>query len=230
MMRLAHPEMKMVLPLMENQATLLAVEHPALFRRLIEDLLRQTQGLKGGFVLTKDWSTLPLEKNLALVTDPFTLNINERRQLTALHKQTAFLANSERLYLKTAQLQSSIDDWLALIEEESPYAVQYETQAQPEALLKQMNFRFLDEDDDFPLRLERFLKVQAEFANVRVDVFLNLRSFLNLEELSLLYRSAFYLKVRLLLLESVKPENLLDCESWFLIDKDLCELYAQTEP
>lgn len=227
-MRLAHPEMKMVLPLREDRATLLAVEHPPLFRRFVEGLRAQSQGQAGDFVLSEDWTPLPIDKRLVLVTDPFSLSFNERRQLTSLYKQTGQLAYSERVYLKTAQLQSSIEEWLALLETESPYAVEYEAQLQPEALLKQADFRFLEEGD-LPLRLERFLKTQAAFCGADVFAFVNLRGLLSGEELALFYRAAEYLKLRLLMLETKLPDHLLDSEAWHLIDKDLCELYPEDD-
>lgn len=229
MMHLAHPEMQMVLPLRENRVSLLAVEQPALFRRFVETLRLQAQGQPGDFVLSKNWTPLPLDKHLVLVTDPFSFTANERRQLTALHKQTAQLAFSERLYLKTSQLQAEVAEWLTLLEVESPYAVVYDAQLQPEALLKQADFRFLEEGD-LPLRLERYLKTQATFTSTRVFAFVNLRSLLSPEELTLFYQAARYLDVSVLLLETTKPENLLDCEAWYLIDKDLCELYDDSTP
>ena len=80
-----------------------------------------------------------------------------------------------------------------------------------------------------PLRLERYVKAQAAFTGIGVFAFVNLRGLLSGEELALFYRAAEYLKVRLLMLETRKPDHLLKCEAWHLIDKDLCELYSEDE-
>lgn len=229
MMRLAHPEMKHVLALEENRALLLAVERPELFRRFVQTLRQQTDGQAGDFVLSRDWTPLPMEKNLVLVSDAFTLNLNERRQLTALHKQTGQLAYSEHMYESTAQVLSNLENWLELLAVESPYTVQYDADFQIESLLKQVDFRFACTEGDLPELLERFIKVHSAFSGMKVFVFVNLRSMLTLEELEGFYKSAFYEKALVVMLETALPQNRLACEAWHLIDKDLCELYSEDD-
>ena len=228
-MRLAHPEMKSVLRLNENQVTLLAIEKADLFRRLVRTLRHQSYGQPGDFVLSRDWTPLPIEKTLVLTSDAFSLNLNERRQVTALQKQTSQLAYSEHMFEKTAQLFSNLENWMEALLLESPYAVHYDTEIQIESFLKQLNFRFAGDEGDLPESLERFIKVHSAFSGTKVFVFVNLRSLLSLEELQDFYKSSFYEKARVVMLETNLPENRLDCEDWHLIDNDLCELYSEDD-
>ena len=229
MMRLAHSSLHFVIPFEENQIPVLVVEEQALFRSLVQEVISQTQGEKGNFVLSDDWVPIPIDKNLLSVTDVFSLNLNERRLMTALHKEAGLLAHSEKLYIQTAQMKAYLTDWLTSLELEMDYPITYDEEIDITSLLKAINFQFDTGGIELPGQLERYIQIVNEFSKMKLIIFVNLHSLLRLDELDQMYRSARYRKARLLLLESRLPLYEHADERRFVVDKDLCELYSDEE-
>lgn len=229
MIRLAHPALHFVIPFEENRIPLLTVEKPALFRRLVWEMTAQTQGQEGSFVLSNDWVPMPIEKSLALVSDAFDLNLNERRLITALHKEAGLLAHSEKLYIQTMQMKACMTDWLTSLEQEMDYPITYDGEIEVSAVLKAANFQFDTGGIDLPGQLERYIQIVTDFSKMKLIIFVNLHSLLSPDELDQLYQSARYRKARLLLLESRLPSNEHASEQRYVVDNDLCELYSDEE-
>ena len=172
---------------------------------------------------------IPIDKNLLSVTDVFSLNLNERRLMTALHKEAGLLAHSEKLYIQTAQMKACLTDWLTSLELEMDYPITYDGEIEVSAVLKAANFQFDTGGIDLPGQLERYIQIVTDFSKMKLIIFVNLHSLLSSDELDQLYRSARYRKARLLLLESRLPLYEHADERRFVVDKDLCELYSDEE-
>lgn len=228
-MRLAHSDWHFVIPFCENEIPVLVVERPSLLRRYIAELQQQLQGERGNFVLSRNWEPIPIEKHMLLATDVFSLNLNERKSINALYKQVNSLAHDEKHLLETSHLQSALQQWLNSVEQSLAYPVCYQREIAVADLLKAVDFRFDDHQQDITERLDRYLQILAEFLRCDVAVFLGLRQYFDEDEMRLLYRMANYRKQHVLLLEPIVPTQKVEGERWFILDKDLCELYTEDE-
>ena len=68
------------------------------------------------------------------------------------------------------------------------------------------------------------MQLEKALCGTRLMVFVNLKAYLNEVELEEVYKMAFYNKIQLLLLESVK-KDVLPAEKYCIIDKDKCVIY-----
>ena len=225
-MRLAHPDWKFVLEFRENETPVLVIEDPRRLRQAAGELARQADGEEGRFVLSKDWEPIEIEKNLRVMTDVFGLDVNERKSLSALHRELHRAAEGEKYFLKTAELKTQLARWMAALEMETPYALEYEDANVP-ALLKALDVRFENPPSELTERLAQWMRIQTAFLSVRCIVCVNLRALFDVEELRQLYQCARYEKVHLLMLENRAEGKIDPGERFFVIDKDLCEIYDE---
>ena len=100
-MKLVYTELEQQLVFQENKVNVLVVEHKELFRRMINALNDQLEGVEKGFTLSADNKILKIEKELCLVLNPFALEINARKALTGLYNELSKLGLNEENYVKT---------------------------------------------------------------------------------------------------------------------------------
>lgn len=107
-MKLVYTELEKQFVFQENSVQVLIIENKLLFRRMLEDFNKQVEGGDGGFTLSADNKILRLDKEAALVLNPFNLEINSRKALTGLYNELGKLGLSEENYLKTCRLKGEI--------------------------------------------------------------------------------------------------------------------------
>ena len=77
------------------------------------------------------------------------------------------------------------------------------------------------EEIDMFERLLEYVKVLKSLCGVRLLVFVNVKNYLSETQIKELYKTVFYYKVNLLLVEAHQGKNL-ECEKNQLIDEDMC--------
>ncbi len=92
----------------------------------------------------------------------------------------------------------------------------------PEELVRMMGFRAAGGDLPFTERLLTWMRLQRRFMGKQLFVFYGLSSFLEEDERRSFYRSVFYEKLRLLLIEPRQDRPPLPEEETTIVDKDLC--------
>lgn len=100
-MRLAHSDFHFVMELDEVKPAVLVIERSELFRKYVGEIRGQCEGEKGGFVLSMNREPIEFPKKAIMITDLFHLDLNGKKQLTALHKKLNMLALSSEFLLET---------------------------------------------------------------------------------------------------------------------------------
>lgn len=224
-MMLRHCEWDFVFPFKENVIQWLTIEEPTVFRNLVWEMKRQCQGESGGFVLSESSRPVPISSKLALVTDPFSVDINNRKAITSLHKHIAAVAVDEDHYLGTQEMISCFFQYLEGLFSEihSPLTLDYD--AGVEKLFKAYDVRFETEDSSLPELFLDFSCIMTDFCGVEVFVFCNLTSCLTLPELSSLIREWHSAKIPVLLIDTVASAVENEMNRW-IIDADKCLINA----
>ena len=88
-------------------------------------------------------------------------------------------------------------------------------------LFKAFDVRIDDESENLVESILQYFLVMSQMANIRLFVFVNLKNYINPEELSKLYQALFYEKIFLLDIEAEQRYSL-DEEKAIIIDKDKC--------
>ena len=220
-MKLVYTELEKQLIFQENRAQVLVVENKQLFRRMLEDFNKQVEGAEGGFTLSADNKILRLDKEAALVLNPFNLEINSRKALTGLYNELSKLGMSEDNYLKTCRLKGQIAEYAYDLLSQVDYALEMQEDFGLQNLFKALEVQFEAGEGDFLEQLAVYMDVCCKFQKVKILAFANLKTYVTDDELQALYKEAFYRKLHLLLFEnSVGVE--LEEEVVSIVDADLC--------
>lgn len=224
-MKLARYDWRMVIDWPENNVPVLAIESAKRFRRAIAELAAQAEGGSGDFVLSQEMQPLPLGKRCEVISDPIRLEFNDRASQAALAKWAKAIAVSPQYDLLTREVCQRVLAWAEAIALESEEPLSVEAEIDFAQLIKLCGLRFDTEEMELPEKICRRMRIAQSFLNKDCFIFVNLKRYLDREELSELYRSAFYRKMRVMLIENLCPEIDKTYETAWIIDKDDCEIY-----
>lgn len=219
-MRLVHAQIQFDIELLENQVNILIIESPQKFSEVIMEISGQMQGKEGLFVLSERDKILNFSKEAELIFHPFLLDCNEKRIQQKLYQLLTAEAE-ENFFLQTNQINADIVSYLDNLIENVPYALSYDLDGNLAGLLKLYSVRIDDAADSLLEKLLHYLRAAQEFCQIRVFFFVNLKTYLNKEELEQLYEFAFYQKLQLILLENVQRTSMAG-EKVCILDKDMC--------
>lgn len=221
-MKFVHPEYDLSLELQENKVNVVVVENQKIFTEMIQELYRQCSGGEGAFVLSDKDKILSFHKTAELITDVFSLDCNEKRIIAKLYQEIEELA-MENLVAESMELNSQIACYLEKMCDLVPYYLAYQTEFLPSKIMKMVDLRFETTAVTLLEHIVEYLGITSKLHKSMVNIFVNLKSFLTMEELHELYEYTFYNKIPLILLEgfagSQAPE-----EQWTIIDIDKCTI------
>lgn len=163
---------------------------------------------------------IPFPKSVDIVTDIFTLQLNSKKVQNYLYR-LGFDAANEFEVEKANVLSASITFMDKICSEINCMEVDYDMSFSYNDFFKMFNFRIRDNDIDLVERISLYIKVVSKITDVKVLVFISLKSFVSSEQLSEIYNVAFAFKIYLLLIENSMSYNI-ENEKYFVIDAQLC--------
>ena len=228
-MKLAHPDLQFIMSISENRFPVLVLERPDVFFRLISQLCAQTEGVAGPFVLSEDWEPLDIGRTVLLITDMFHIDLNGRKQTSALSRHLNSLAVSEHYIQSTLEMKDIINRWALELENDIPLATVHNESVDIGAILKAVGIKFEDNSREVSEQLCGLIKICASFMNVRLLAIVGLHTCLENKAIEAIYQTAMYEKVPILDIERHMPETRLPCEKCYIIDRDNCEIYNDND-
>ena len=220
MMTLYYPTLSKPLYFEENKVNVLAVENPAELRYVISELTCQTGGGEGNFVLGINNEIADLGRLGEIVANPFDLEFESRKLEGCINREAAEAA--EDFEDEFRDLTTKLNVLASKVTVKMSTDVTYTELDGPEKLLKLMGFHVDSDALDLPERMLEYMLLRRRFFGKELFVIYGLKALLTREESELFYRSAFYAKINLLMLESAHREDNLPCEKVTIVDKDLC--------
>ena len=219
-MRLVYAKYGIEIQLKENEVCTLALEHPTVFTDFLQNLIDQTDGREGELILSDESQQMSFVKNVVLITNPLTVDSNEKRILTKLYKELD--ENTKQLMYESystinSQLLQFIEEMISTV----PYQLSTEIDLNVTALLKSYNVKIAVNGTEPLERLIDYLRAIASICDIRIFVILNLKQFFAADQVRQLYEFCFYSKIYLINLEGQK-NYVLPEEKCVIIDKDLC--------
>lgn len=213
--------------LQKGSVSVLEVHNKVLFSRLCQSL----SSCKGELAV-EPYSVWDGENNelnpgkvLLWVGDPFNLPWEDKALIGSLRssvEQMVLEDESVRQSIEqlSVQLQSAIAQLCFQIEGEYRFGLDWELQR----YLKAFNFH-VDYDTDASLldNLIKYLDFVADVMPGKVMVFVNLKNFLEQNELQRLYERVFFRNMSVLLLESVADTLSYNHEVKYVVDQDFLE-------
>ena len=199
----------------------LIIESPTFYRQIIKNL---SASLDDCNYFTLDGKTLRA-KHIDFISNPFLLNFNDKKVITTLLKLLVKQSTSESFYNETNSFKSYIIKYLdeLIYAENFNFEVETDPDFSIDSIAKAVNIHIVGDEDNFIELLTDYLDMMTELSDIKLFVFMNLRAFLEKEDMELLIKNINNHQLDLLLIES-QQKSKISSSNQLIIDKDLCEI------
>lgn len=200
------------------------IESPDLFTKYVQELYAQCGKNEGGFVFSEDGNEIDLSKVADMIMNPLGLDLNEKKIVSKLHLELVKTSVSEIMYEKTAELTRYIADYIMNLEDSANYTIQFSEKLDMAVLLKAMDVKYEEIEESLLEHLVRYIKLVVDLLDVRLLVFVNIRSYLNDDQFAALIQEIEYQEIKVLFIEN-QEKGCVEGGMRYIIDKDGCEIY-----
>jgi len=207
----------------ENKINILVIENLKTFRSMVMNLLGQTQGKPGDFVISVNDKEINIEKEVKVITDPFCEDINQKKVSNYINTAAGKAAIDSDLIIKTKEMVSSIESYIDKLTEELPYRLTAKKDITAEEIIKMASL-IIEEDDDLMSKISDLIRIAADIMKFSCIIFINVLSIFDKEEVIQLRKTAMYEHVRILFIEPKGIENYTAEDNIRIVDYDLCEI------
>lgn len=201
----------------------LVIESPHFLRRLMKDFNYPSDS--SHIAIIEQGKVLKFEKDIDFITNPLHLDFNNRRVTTTLLKMLVKTSLSEDFYMPTNSFKAKIVKYLDQIvdAENFNFEVSAADDFTIDSIAKAADLHIVDDEDDFVTLLTDYLSMMSELANIKIFVFVNLRSLLSHDELLRFCHDLDNHQIDVLLIEN-HDYGKFSGISRILIDHDDCEI------
>jgi CRISPR-associated protein Csn2 len=219
-MKLVNAQYDLKIKFDENMFYTLVVEAPFYFSDIIHQLVCQSEGQEGDFVLSVDNEIIRIDKNLSVLVDPFRIELNNRKVLHKIYCEMEKIAQDE------IEMKGEINSYSSLLLERVINKTLYD----------HIVFNFDFEWNDFfkmyhvsidgteltlEEKLAEYIKILTQVLNQKILCVVNGHDFYPQTTLKYLVELAEYQKLNILFIEAREHEQI-DGERVTIIDKDRC--------
>ena len=139
-MKLSYGDSVITMDITDDKVSTLVIEDKRQFRHLLYDLVAQSNGEAGLWVLGEDGKCLNLEKQLYVIRDPLNTDINSREILTKLQNQLIKTGND--FMQEIFDINQKIQNFYYSLENEYPYDIIHKQELSVQELVKMGGFNF----------------------------------------------------------------------------------------
>ena len=222
-MKLVHPDLEGQILLDVKRPCEWIIESPNIFLKYVQELCFQAEGAEGKFVLS-DEEEIALAKYAEILVNPLNVNINDKKVLNKLYAELSELSFREELYLETQKMLAELQEYFLKLEQVSDYSLETDLEIDIAAILKTAGVRIQSYADNFIENLCQYIDVMASLLGKKVIVLINIRSYINDNQLKQLIENVQYKEIAILFIEN-KERALPDGVYRYIIDCDQCEIY-----
>lgn len=223
MIAFSHPDLETKLVLSDSRPTLLIVENPRQYYKIVTDLMDAFDGKTSDFTCWDGQLRVRCDKVGQLLTNAFSFDLADKRMVSLLHKtlQTNYQRGSFIVELNNIARQ--VDAFLSDLSATVDFAIE-SNDLVLEDLLKVCGVKPAKTYQSFLEKIVCYVNMFVELNGSFVFAFVGLKDVLDDDDLQKLYDHCKLSKVCLLLLESCKKRLLLSDEQAVIITDDLCEI------
>ena len=206
-----------------EQCALWVIESPTMFAEYVQELCVQQAGGEGRFVLSENDKEVNIEKFVEIVINPFSVDINDKHILSRLYKELFKKAFGENMYLYTQKIISALNQYFAELEQQETYFLTVDKEIDMTAIFKVMGVKVESYADNYIQNISQYMKLIAELLSKRVVIFVNLGSYMEVDQIEEVIKEAAYNELAVLFIESSQksfPKGV----TQYIIDNDICEI------
>lgn len=208
------------LRIVENRVHVLVIENPVVLRQTLHELSEQIAGEPGRIVLGVEDAPVELAEAAILISDPLRPWEESRKLANRVFQEAAMMA--EEYPDRVGKVLSSLQELASEVCAALDFPTACTVPVGPEPLMRLLGIRVDVGDLELAELLLETMRVQQRLMGKQLFFLYGVKRLLTREELALFYRSLFYEKLSVVLLESVQCGAQLPGEAVTILDRDLC--------
>lgn len=208
----------------ENEIPVLTFENRNAYRNLLSDFQMQKIGNGGISVLSKDNKEISA-KHIEFISDPFLVDINNKKLITEIINQLAEYAKSEDFTYNLQKLNSGLQNFILDLIDDIDVELEFSEFLDVKGLLKLYDIKIPESNySDLLEKLLKYILLEHQVLGIECFIINNLKLYLTSDELDELYKEMRYHKIALILVQSEELYSN-EGEKSLIVDKDLCLIY-----
>jgi len=221
-MKLCHKNIESVLEFGDNIPVLI-IENPDYYTKLVSELIAQTNGYDGGFIIFENGVQLTFGI-VDLILSPFEISTNSKTMLTRLYKKLIEKINNEDFMQDMLDIQSKVANFISNIVDDFETPIDFSPDIDFNYLFKSADIKFEENSNvDLCEKLVDYMKIVREFDKDKLFIFIGLKNYISKEKLEEFYKTIIANEYQIILFENISREKI-NCEKAVVIDDDLCEI------
>lgn len=223
-MKLACVDWDFQLELEEDSIPVLIVENTKYLRAIVSDLYGQMNGQEGHIVLSDGDKILPMAKNLEIISNPWVLDINQKKILTGLYKTIEKYIQTSELEENMQHINQECNLLLANLDYGIHEDLQYNMLIDYVKFCSFMNITLAEEGDICEKTLQYMRLLYKYVIPKGMIIAIRMKEWFTEEEWNLILQQVLLEKIPLLCIEE-KESHRSDYETVKIIDKDFCFIF-----
>jgi len=224
-MKLIHEKITYAFEFEDESFNVLTIENSKFFRELIQELVDQTQGKEGSFVLSHNYKEIDIKKNVELIINPFILDFNQKRIMEYIYNELRETAYGEEKYLITSNIMSEVEKLIIDLIDSTDYPLSIQNIFDFNLILKSFKVQVMDLEKGLIERLISYMELLTRLNSKRVFVLVNIYDYMKDDEIDALLYDLNVKKIKVLFVQCSNSGKKHNYEKNVLIDEDLCEIY-----
>lgn len=198
----------------------LQIESPLLLRDFLFNLVNEVNGREGNILLHNNGKSINVGKSIEYIDSLLMIDYSNKKLVTKLYQEVEEIANTEMIE-ETGKFQSVLIDYLSQISEKLSYSVDFDEILNLNGLLKNSNFAFSYEGQDFAERLITYIRLLHTVCGVHAFITLHMKEYFTESEYDAIVNTLSYEEVYVLNIET-KDYKRNPLEKVVVIDSDKC--------
>ena len=221
-MKIILPEIDHVFEVKEEYVNEIVIENQRLMRTVITDLFDQINGFEGRAVLSDSDKPIRIAKSMEVLDRFVPFSINKKPLINKIASELEKKAVNPELYPDTLEILSRIEKYLLDISQEMIGDLLFDN-VNIASLIKASGVSLCEEYDSLGEKIIDYFELVTEYDNSKVFILVNIRSYLDDEEMEAFVYTVCRQGYMVVLIESVEHTVIKGIKR-YIIDKDLCEI------
>lgn len=224
---LKHEKIEKEIEFNESTNYYLCIENPRFYREFISDVDAESDDSDKKVFLEENNKLLKIEKNLFLIHDPLSTELDEKKLNASIQKDLAASVDSQENE-KYLSLINEINDYIDSISYDYPLHLSYDSERGLSAFLKAFSIHYESNTNDILISRLENIKILSSVFNYKTIIIRNLADYLTQEELNMFFKECRKLETDILVLSSHLPNYDFDNKFIIRIDSELCEIHIDS--
>lgn len=177
----------------------------------------------GRFVLSQNGKELDMSKYAEIIFNVYELDVNNRKILNKVYQGLEDLAYTEDFFVQTQEMNQYLQEYILKLEEKTDFILHLEQQIDLNSLFKGLSVELDGIGESLLEKLVDYVKTITTLLDKRLLVFVNLRSYLTDEQISLVLNEMKYYQIQILFIENY-ARDCIEGARRCILDIDRCEI------